>query len=469
MITQKDLNSMRNFKILIIVLCLLFPINIANAKTTIQDSGKIEYMNLNWWAKYNDNQLNEYLEKLFQNNQDIKIASIKTRQSQQIMKQAFANQLPQLTFSGNLQKVFSASDEKFGDLVIPDYNQAHYYLPLTMSYELDIWGENYLKTKSFKKQIEMANQDEKASYISISSNFASNYYTLIGLDKLIENQSKLIELEEKIVNLTEKKYESGLCPLSEVLSEKQALTSMNEKLNVLKERQDITTNQLIAQLGDRYVSKINRNTYESIYILKSPNEISTEIIENRPDIKKAELYIEKTGIDIKVAQRDFLPKFQIYGQAGFNAFDWCRIFAPHTFLANAGIAPSLDLFTGGYKKAKLKYNKLEYQKALNIYEKAILTSVQELNDAMMSVKTSDLNYKKSSERYLLETEKLKLANDKYKTGAQSTLDNLKCNQTILITEEDQIINKINRIIASINLYKATGGQDYTRSSENTVL
>ena len=433
------------------------------AKTkNIQDNNDLQYMNLTWWQKFNDQKLNDYLMTIYKNNPDLKIATIKNKQSQQVMKQAFANQLPQLYFNGTMQREFTGSTQRFGDVVIPDYNQAHYILPLTMSYEVDLWGENYLKTKSLKKQIEMTTQDERASYISISSNFASNYYTLVGIDKLIQNQKDLLEIEQNIVNLEEQKYNSGLCPIAEVLSEKQSLTQMQERLNSLEERQDIVINQLITQLGDRMLTKIDRSNYDSISAIPTPNEISTEYIGNRPDVQKAELYIQKTGIDIKVARRDFLPKFRVYGQIGFNSYDWCRMFAPHTFLSTAGVAPSLDLFTGGYKKAVLKYNKLEYEKALQIYEKAILTSIQELNDAMMSIKTANSNYEKSKERFNLEKEKLDLSNNQYKIGGRAKLDNMKDQQNILIVEEDMVTNNINRVISTINLYKATGGKDFTQ-------
>lgn len=433
------------------------------AKTkNIQNNNDLQYMNLTWWQKFNDQKLNDYLMTIYKNNPDLKIATIKNKQSQQVMKQAFANQLPQLYFNGTMQREFTGSTQRFGDVVIPDYNQAHYILPLTMSYEVDLWGENYLKTKSLKKQIEMTTQDERASYISISSNFASNYYTLVGIDKLIQNQKDLLEIEQNIVNLEEQKYNSGLCPIAEVLSEKQSLTQMQERLNSLEERQDIVVNQLITQLGDRMLTKIDRSNYDSISAIPTPNEISTKYIGNRPDVQKAELYIQKTGIDIKVARRDFLPKFRVYGQIGFNSYDWCRMFAPHTFLSTAGVAPSLDLFTGGYKKAVLKYNKLEYEKALQIYEKAILTSIQELNDAMMSIKTANSNYEKSKERFNLEKEKLDLSNNQYKIGGRAKLDNMKDQQNILIVEEDMVTNNINRVISTINLYKATGGKDFTQ-------
>lgn len=454
---------MKKLKLIILLICLTLMPTQTFAKTkNIQDNNDLQYMNLTWWQKFNDQKLNDYLMTIYKNNPDLKIATIKNKQSQQVMKQAFANQLPQLYFNGTMQREFTGSTQRFGDVVIPDYNQAHYILPLTMSYEVDLWGENYLKTKSLKKQIEMTTQDERASYISISSNFASNYYTLVGIDKLIQNQKDLLEIEQNIVNLEEQKYNSGLCPIAEVLSEKQSLTQMQERLNSLEERQDIVVNQLITQLGDRMLTKIDRSNYDSISAIPTPNEISTEYIGNRPDVQKAELYIQKTGIDIKVARRDFLPKFRVYGQIGFNSYDWCRMFAPHTFLSTAGVAPSLDLFTGGYKKAVLKYNKLEYEKALQIYEKAILTSIQELNDAMMSIKTANSNYEKSKERFNLEKEKLDLSNNQYKIGGRAKLDNMKDQQNILIIEEDMVTNNINRVISTINLYKATGGKDFTQ-------
>lgn len=454
---------MKKLKLIILLICLTLMPTQTYAKTkNIQDNNDLQYMNLTWWQKFNDQKLNDYLMTIYKNNPDLKIATIKNKQSQQVMKQAFANQLPQLYFNGTMQREFTGSTQRFGDVVIPDYNQAHYILPLTMSYEVDLWGENYLKTKSLKKQIEMTTQDERASYISISSNFASNYYTLVGIDKLIQNQKDLLEIEQNIVNLEEQKYNSGLCPIAEVLSEKQSLTQMQERLNSLEERQDIVVNQLITQLGDRMLTKIDRSNYDSISAIPTPNEISTEYIGNRPDVQKAELYIQKTGIDIKVARRDFLPKFRVYGQIGFNSYDWCRMFAPHTFLSTAGVAPSLDLFTGGYKKAVLKYNKLEYEKALQIYEKAILTSIQELNDAMMSIKTANSNYEKSKERFNLEKEKLDLSNNQYKIGGRAKLDNMKDQQNILIVEEDMVTNNINRVISTINLYKATGGKDFTQ-------
>ena len=100
-----------------------------------------------------------------------------------------------------------------------------------------------------------------------------------------------------------------------------------------------------------------------------------------------------------------MPKFILYGQAGFSAYNFTNIFGNHTFKSLAGVVPSFDLFTGGAKMARLRWTKLELEKAQQMYEKTVLTSIQEVNDSLNGKKTREKNYKESEKRYNLENEK----------------------------------------------------------------
>ena len=106
------------------------------------------------------------------------------------------------------------------------------------------------------------------------------------------------------------------------------------------------------------------------------------------------MYVKKTGIDVKVARRELLPSFTIYGNLGFNAYNLDRIFAHNTFMSAIGVLPSWDVFTGGRKMANLRYKKLECKKAMEMYDKTILTSLQELNDSLCKVKNTHKKIKK---------------------------------------------------------------------------
>ena len=244
---------MKILKILLTLFILLCTVSLADAKTksNSNENYRLEYLNLDWWQKYNDPVLTDYISTAFKNNQDLKIATLNVKQSEQVVKQAFASQLPQLGFQGDVFRDFSSADIKFGDVVIKDYSQSNFFLPLTMSYEVDIWGENYLKTKSFKKQLEMVKQNERASYISLTSAVASEYFNLVKLDKLIKNQQELVKLQTEIVRLENLKYKNGLCPITELMDEKQLLTQLQEELNVYIDKRLIVGRQLGVLTGER--------------------------------------------------------------------------------------------------------------------------------------------------------------------------------------------------------------------------
>lgn len=460
---------MKILKILLTLFILLCTVSLADAKTksNSNENYRLEYLNLDWWQKYNDPVLTDYISTAFKNNQDLKIAALNVKQSEQVVKMAFAGQLPQVGFQGDVFRDFSSADIKFGDVVIKDYSQSNFFLPLTMSYEVDIWGENYLKTKSFKKQLEMVKQNERASYISLTSAVASEYFNLVKLDKLIKNQQELVKLQTEIVRLENLKYKNGLCPITELMDEKQLLTQLQEELNVYIDKRLIVGRQLGVLTGEREkdLSLMPRSDYSIITLLPLPDSINAEVIQYRPDFMKAEEYIQKIGIDVKVAKRDFLPKFILYGQAGFSAYNLTNIFGNHTFKSLVGFMPSIDLFTGGAKMARLRYNKLELEKAQQIYEKTILSSIQEVNNSLCGALTRELNYNESVKRYNLENDKFNLAQKKFDIGAKSNLEMMKDREKLLVAEKDKVNSQVNYLISTLSIYKAVGGNDFTTINE----
>lgn len=447
------------FKKILIISLFLISLPVGAKECT----NRLDYMNMDWWKNYNDEVLINHFQTLYENNHDLRIAALKTKQTEENIRLAGANQLPQLGFDGSVSRVFRGPRTQFGSVVIPKYIQNEIFLPLNASYEIDIWGQNYLNRKSAKKQAEIAKQQERAAYIYITSSFAADYYNLIKMDELERNLLKIIDLQKNIVSMTEKKYNSGLASINEVLDEKQILVNFEKDLNKLKENKKILNDEAVVLLGLNTDKAIELSDYQSISSPQTPETLSTTIIQFRPDLISSEDYVKKTGIDVRVARRDFLPKFILYGNLGFNAYKWNRMFAGETFLANAGIAPRWDIFTGGIKMARYRINKYEYKKAVESYEKTVLTSIQEVNDALAEAKTTKANLIKSDEDYSIEKEKHILAEKQFSIGDSSMLDEMKSEVNLYVAKQRNIAAKIDNVISSISLYNAVGGIDYTKN------
>ena len=446
--------TFKNFLTILILLAVL-PVY---AKESVD---KLTYVNLDWWKNYKDEILIQHLQTLYNNNHDLKIAALKTKQSEENVRLIGSNQLPQVGFDGGLSRVLSGAQTEFGNVIIPEYSQNEFVLPLGASYEIDIWGQNYLNRKSAKKQKEITEQQERATYIYITSVFAADYYNLIKADELEKTLIEIINLQTQIVKMTEKKYNAGLAPVNELLNEKQVLVKFEQELNNIQEGKKVLNNELIVLLGLNTDKEIEHAAYDSVSYPITPDSLSTTVIKYRPDLISSENYAQKAGLDVRVARREFLPKFFLYGNLGFNAYRWDRMFANETFLSNIGIAPSWDIFTGGARLARYRINKYEYKKAVEKYEKTVLTSIQEVNDALVATKRAKANLIKSDEDFSLEKEKHVLAEKQFTIGDSSKLEELKSNVELLITKQRNISSKIDNIVATISLYKAVGGVDYT--------
>ncbi len=438
-------------KIFITLILIIFSMPV------LADTG--EYLNISWWQKFDDDYLVQNLITLNEKNYDLKNVALKIKENEQVVKMQFANELPFVALSGQLSRDLQAPRQQFGDMQIPKYSQYNYNLPITAGYEIDIWGKNRLKTKSKKEQLEIVKQAERATYISLTSDFAIDYFNLIKADKLIELQDELIKTQEEILSKVTEKYKIGLCNINELLEQEKVLTSLKEEHNLHLQTRDVLINTLGVYLA---VSNddILRNKYENVVLLNNiPSEYSTDIITNRPDYLQEEANIKRMGFDVRAAKREFLPTFTIFGQIGLNAYHLNSLFNSPSQFFNAGILPSVDLFSGGAKKAFFRIKKYQYEQAVNDYQKTFLIGIKELNSGLVEYKTALKNYEETKKRLVTEDKIYNLANDKNKIGASSDLDVLFVKELLLLKTKEEVSAKINTIISQIGLYKVAGGVD----------
>ena len=455
----------------LLIYCLIFAFTIipASAKQTQKDiehaKNTVMYLNIDWWENYKDDILIQHLKELYESNYDLKNAELKIKENEKIVKMQFADELPQLSFDGFLSRDFRSSIQRYGNMVIPSYAQNNFQLPLTASYEIDIWGKNRLKTKSTQQYLEMVKQAERATYIALTSDFAAEYFNLIKCDKFLSIQNELIKIQQEIVSKTEEKYSVGLATLNDLLAEQRMLTTLKEEKNNLEEKQEVLISNLRIYLAKRD-GDIERADYGKLVLLQNiPSELNSDIIENRPDFLQQEANIKRVGYDVRVAKRELLPNIVIFGQIGFNAYRLNSLVNSSSQLFNAGIMPSVDLFSGGRKLAFLKLKKYQFDEALNDYQKTILEDIKELNVSMHEFKTAKKNYDESFSRFNLQNKTYSLMSDKREIGSASDLDVLYNREALLITQKDEVSNKINCLISTITLYKAAGGKNLYKVNE----
>ena len=424
-------------------------------KEKITDEQRYAYINMGWWKDFNDENLNNYIEKAVQNNNDLRMAKFATEEYYQAMKLQFSEELPMV--SAGFSPVYGKLPEN--PLTFNDFDW-RFFFPITVSYEADVFLKNHDKTKSAKKSYEMSLQDERTAYIAVVSNVAVLYFNIVKLDNVIETQEKIVDNRKVIYERMKKRNHLGLTSEADTVAAEKAYVQATIELSDMEKSREKLLNQFAVMIGESpcNISEFSRSKLNDIqFVGKIPNEISTEIIMDRPDYKKAELMVKKAGLDVKIAKKEFLPTFNIGGLALFNAGDIGSTFTTASSLLALGGGIFSPIFTGGARIANLKLRKASYERILENYKKTNLTAMQEINDSLVTIKKDEENYNKIQKQQQLSNKEHNYNIKRETKGIISNLDLIQSEENILTIEKIIAIQKAENYINYIGLYKACGG------------
>ena len=118
----------------------------------------------------------------------------------------------------------------------------------------------------------------------------------------------------------------------------------------------------------------------------------------------------------------------------------------------------LPIFTGGARIANLKLKKTEYERLLQDYYKTNLTAIQEINDALVSVKKDREKMQETIKQAELEKTDYNYNKKKYDQGIISRLDLIQVQENLLSIDKFVAQQNIECWIDYISLYKAVGSK-----------
>ncbi len=413
---------------------------------------KAEYINTDWWSDFQDPYLNDYIALALKKNHDMKIATISTEEYYQNYKIQFSNELPQI-IGGFFPAVIKPMETS-------DVGGA-FALPGIVSYEADIFLKNRDKTKSVQKQYQASFDDERAVYITIAAAVGTTYFNVIRLDEAIRLQEEINEQRQEIYDLMLLSNKEGLVSTSDTIKANKALIAGQCDLIELNKSREKALNQLAVLIGEspNNIANLKRSSLNELLVLnKIPKEISSEIIENRPDYLKAAKMVEKAGIDIRVAKKEFLPTISLSGLAFFNSTQFGSIFTTKNMLWALGAGALLPIFTGGKRIANLRLKKAQYERVMQTYLKTNLQAIQEVNDAMVSARLNWDKLEQTLKQQDLEEKEYNYNEMKFQEGAISRLDLIQYKENLLGINQLVAQEKVDYLVDYIGLYKACGAK-----------
>ena len=415
----------------------------------------INELNIEFFNRFNDENLNSYIQQALNNNHDLKKAEHVVEQYRQQVKYSLGKELPSFSVGANYLGIKVPELDNF------QLKDNAFILPFMANYEADLLLKNRDKTRAVKKSYEAAKSDEKAIYLALLSDVATVYTNILQYDDLIEKQAEVLKNQEEILERSNKKFERGIISTTELNNAKKNVETAESSLEKLKKERETAMMQLAVLTGNSSsnIAEMKFGTLENFeYSGEIPEEISSEVIFARPDVKASEAKLEKAKIDVRVARKEFFPRFNIVGIWAFNTIAPGTFFSWESSLAAILAGATQDIFKGGMKVANLKIQKAKYEELFEDFNQTNLEAVKEVNTALCIIKHDKQIEENTKNELKLETEILGNAQRKISQGVISEPEYLAEENRLIGTQTDYAQAKTQRIVNYFTLYKAVGGK-----------
>jgi NodT family efflux transporter outer membrane factor (OMF) lipoprotein len=413
----------------------------------VEATDTVNIASLRWDEVFTDTYLQRLIRAGLENNTDLQISQLRITQAEASLKSARLSYFP--TVSLNPQGTLSSYD---GSTTLKTYQ-----LPVTASWELDIFGKQTNVKNQKKAALEQSEIYRQAVQTKLIANIANSYYTLLMLDRQLEIALRTALIWEENVKTMKALKQAGMT--TEAAITQAEANKYSVEASVIDLRRQITEveNALCAVLGET-PHTITRGVFTGQLL---PEELSVgillQLLSNRPDVMQAEAALKQACYATNEARSCFYPSITLSGNVGWTNSGGGGINNPGAILWQAIGNLSQPVFNKGVNKARLEIAKAQQEEAKLTFHQTLLNAGSEVNSVLTQ-------YQSAKEKVGLYESQVELLESTVhntqllmKHSNTTYLEVLTTQQTLLQAQLAQVGNRFSDIQSIITLYRALGG------------
>lgn len=403
--------------------------------------------NVSWKEIFKDPKLQSLIEEGLENNVNMQAAVLRVEEAKVLLTSARLSFLPSINFApqGTITTMGSS-----------DYVKA-YSTPVSASWQVDLFGKLLNASRSQKATLLQSQYSQQAVRAQLISGIANTYYTLLMLDRQVEITTETVGIYKENVRVMEAMKTAGMTTEAAVTQIRAAYESVQASLIELKRSVRETENSLSVLLA-KAPQHIDRGTLDEQQIPeKLMAGVPVQLLENRPDVKIAEMTLAQAYYTTNQARAAFYPGLNITATAGWTNGSGITVSNPGQFMFQALASLAQPIFNNGKLIANLKVSKAEEKIAQMNYQQTILSAGQEVSNALHLYDATNKKLIHDRARVDELTRAVSYTKSLFQSGDATYLEILTSQQNLLSAQLTEVSDNIQRIQAVISLYSAVGG------------
>ena len=419
-----------------------------------------EVLKSDWWTIFCEDDLNQLEARSLQASPTLQLALARLDQALAQSNQRAAGLLPSVQLGASATRTRISADRPLSSYTTANTStiQNDFRPTLSVSYEFDWLGKVRRDVEAGRATAEQAAADQENVRLILTAQVASGYFQLRQFDEEIAVLNELIASQQKVLQLIGKRYALGVAGQFELAQQNALLYSTQAQLELLKVQRNRQENAL-ATLSGTPATNFHLPPGKLPAALPGiPHALPSSLLERRPDIASVERAMAAANAQIGVARAAYFPSLLLtptYG--GFEANQLAKLFSAPALVWSIGLAATQTLFDGGRIGANVDLAKAGYNATLANYRQAVLSAIQESQDAIDSLREQNLAKQKQDAAVAQQNKAYRISLARYREGLDNALTLAVAQQNQLASE--RIRSQINgsQFMTTVGLIKALGG------------
>src|ERR1041385_645953 len=345
----------------------------SNWKTAAPQDGTLRG---DWWAMFNDPQLNDLEAQVDISNQTVAVAEAQFRGARAAVRAARSGLFPTLTVNAGATR--SGSGTRGGAAILGGGNTVHagggtfYSLPFDFSYEFDVWGRVRRTVEAAAATAQASAADVETVRLSNHAELAMDYFGLRGLDEEKKLFDETVKGYEEALELAKNRFNQGVASGVDVEKAQPHLTSARAQATDLDLQRSQFEHAIAILIGKPPAAL----TLERGAIIGEPPVIPltlpSELLERRADVAAAERQVASANAQIGVAKAAYFPAVSLSAVGGFQNSAISSLLSWPSRFWSIGPAFSEILFDAGKRRAMVAQAEAAYDATVGTYRQSVL-------------------------------------------------------------------------------------------------
>ncbi len=409
-----------------------------------------------WWRGFGSEELDRLMAEAKTKNLDIAAAAARVVQADAEVRVAGAGLLPTLDLSAGASRSRQSSSGLSSSSTPPDRNSLN--VGLDASYEIDFWGKNRAALESARSTAVASRFDQETVALGILASTADTYFQILTLQARLGIARDNLDIALRVLKAIQARISVGTATALDLAQQESVVATERVAIPPLQEQLEQTRNALAILLG--------RPPEELVVAGGDPAAIRmpavapglpSELLTRRPDVRFAEAQLQAADADVRVARAAMFPSVQLTVQGGLESDALRSLFDPASELYNLAVGLTQPIFEGYSLEGQLLSQRGRYEELLQDYRKAVLSSFEDVENALVAVRQTTLQEKLQADAVAIARRAYTISEAQLRAGTVDLLTVLNTQQSLFQADDALAQARLARLQAYVGLFQALGG------------